>query len=423
MTSRRIAVALAAVAFGSTVVAMVLLAVTSFTPVPTGSGAFGFPGAALIFACFSGAVGLAIAYRQSHNHVAWIFLAAGVCGAGWELSKAYAVYAIVNRGGRIPGGEWAAWIAQWLWLPMLGAMLLFMPLFFPDGRLLSRRWRPVAWYGGFATALFVLAVALEPGWLLVEGTYVRNPTSPFRDGAFSFADVQPWGNAVLLPATIVTLGALVLRFRRSRGAERQQMKWLAYASAVVVAVTLLVPVLQTEKPYQIVGVLIINAIPLAVGIAILRYRLYDIDLLINRTLVYGATSAAIAATFSVGLVALQPLLRALTAGNDLAVAAATLVSFALFQPLRGRVQDAVDRRFGRSRYDAARTLDSFADRLRDEVDLDALHADLIGAVRQTMGPVHTSLWLRKSARRALAESPPPRSVLVPDRQPLNGRSV
>jgi hypothetical protein len=139
-------------------------------------------------------------------------------------------------------------------------------------------------------------------------------------------------------------------------------------------------------------------VPVATGIAILRHRLYDIDLLINRTLVYGATSAAIGATFFGGIIALQTLLRPLTAGSELSVAISTLASFALFQPIRRRVQGTVDRRFDRSRYDAGRTLEVFADRLRDEVDLDALRDDLLGAVRQTMAPTHASLWLRERAR-------------------------
>jgi hypothetical protein len=139
-------------------------------------------------------------------------------------------------------------------------------------------------------------------------------------------------------------------------------------------------------------------LPIAIGVAVLRYRLYDIDLIVNRTVVYGATSAAIAATFYVGIVALQPVFRSLTNGSELAVAASTLLSFALFQPIRRRVRDTVDRRFNRSHYDAARTLDAFADQLRDEVDLDALRGDLLVAVRTTMAPAHASIWLRERTR-------------------------
>jgi len=148
----------------------------------------------------------------------------------------------------------------------------------------------------------------------------------------------------------------------------------------------------------VIAVVVVDLIPISVAVAILRYRLYDIDLLINRTIVYAVTSTAIAVTFFLGLVALQGALRPLTSGSELAVAASTLLSFALFQPIRRRVQDAVNRRFDRARYNAARTVDGFADRLRDEVDLTALRADLLGAVQLTMAPAHASLWLREQRR-------------------------
>jgi uncharacterized membrane protein YidH (DUF202 family) len=200
---------------------------------------------------------------------------------------------------------------------------------------------------------------------------------------------------LIAPAAILSAAAFVHRFRGSRAVERQQLKLVAYAAVLfVVGLVVLLPLSFGRKPLEITQQLVTLSVPVAAGIAILRYRLYDIDLLINRTLVYGATSAAIAATFFVGIVALQALLRPLTAGSELAIAAATLVSFALFQPIRRSVQDTVDRRFDRSRYDAARTLDLFADRLRDEVDLDALREDLLASVRATMAPAHTSLWLR-----------------------------
>jgi hypothetical protein len=281
-----------------------------------------------------------------------------------------------------------------MWLPMAAGIPAFLPLVFPDGRLPSRRWRPVAWYAGLVIAAFVCVTALVPGWLL-RAEYVRNPVSPFADGDFTFADIQTPLNTLLFLEIVAAFVALVLRFRRSRDMERLQIKWFAYASALVVVVNLLVPLLQDEKPYQIVAVLAFNAVPIAIGIAILRYRLYDIDLLINRTLVYGATSAALAVTFFGGVLAFQTVLRPLTGGSDAAIALSTLLSFAFFQPIRRRAQDVVDRRFNRSRYDAARTLEAFGRRLRDEVDIDALRGDLLGAVRDTMAPAHASLWLRE----------------------------
>jgi hypothetical protein len=200
----------------------------------------------------------------------------------------------------------------------------------------------------------------------------------------------------------LSAASLLVRFRRARGVERQQLKWLAYAAGMLAAYlpfalifVVIYPIPALILPISLLGIAIFAGIPIATGLAVLRYRLYDIDLLINRTLVYAATSAAIAAMFFVGIVALQALLRPLTNGSELAIAVSTLISFALFQPVRRRIQETVDRRFDRSRYDAARTLDAFADRLRDEVNLDALREDLLVSVQQTMAPAHMSLWLRE----------------------------
>jgi hypothetical protein len=193
------------------------------------------------------------------------------------------------------------------------------------------------------------------------------------------------------------VAAVVARFRTAAGNERQQLKWFAYASSVSMSFFVAAPVLFAYLAGlgPLITILGLDLIPISVAIAILRYRLYDIDLLIKRTLVYGATSAAVAVSFFLGLVALQAALRPLTSGSEFAVAASTLFSFALFQPIRRRVQDEVNRRFDRSRYNATRTVDAFADVLRDEVDLDELRADLIGSVQQTMAPAHMSLWLRE----------------------------
>jgi hypothetical protein len=290
-------------------------------------------------------------------------------------------------------------LGSWLWLPTTGLIPTFLFLVFPDGRLPSPRWRPVAFYAAFALGSFVATVALLPGPL--SGTpSVRNPVSPFP-GAIGLDQVLLPLFALFFVAVVLSIAALVLRFRRSRGVERLQMKWIAYASGLyAVAVFLDSTVLYKPfaKPFEIIDVLMINAIPLAAGVAIFRYRLYDIDLLINRTLVYGLTTAAIGAAFLGGIVVLQTVLRPLTGGSELAVAASTLACFALFQPLRIRMQRFVDRRFSRSRYDAVRTLEAFGDRLRDEVDLDAVCTDLVDAVRNTVQPAHASVWLRARDR-------------------------
>jgi len=394
-TSRTAAIALLVVAVGSSLAALVLLAFAGSVPLPE---VHGFRGATGILGFTEAALGSAITFRQPRNAVGWIFLVSGACAGSYELAQMYSAYASFVRPS-LPGGEWAAWLGSWLWLPTTGLIPTFLFLLFPDGRLPSPRWRPVAWYAAFALGIFAATVALLPGPL--SGTpSVRNPVSPFP-GEIGLDQVLLPLFALFFVAVILSIAALVLRFRRSRGVERLQMKWIAYASGLyAVAVFLDSTVLYKPfaKPFEIIDLLMINAIPLAAGVAIFRYRLYDIDLLINRTLVYGLTTAAIGAAFVGGIVLLQTLLRPFTGGSELAVAASTLASFALFQPLRVRMQRFVDRRFYRSRYDAVRTLEVFTDRLRDEVDLDAVCADLVDAVRDTVQPAHAGIWLREGDR-------------------------
>jgi hypothetical protein len=394
MTRPAFAVGLAAVAALSVVAAIVLLGLSSSV---AAVDRYGFRGAGAITATLSSAVGLAIAFRQPRNAIAWTFLATGVCGGVAELAGAYRDYALLARGGEISGGEWAAWVASWMWIPAATVPPAFLALLFPVGRLPSHRWRPIAWSVAVVILAWAGVMALAPGPLREAGD-ARNPISPFREGDFSFTDVVTIADAVYFPMLALCVGALIRRFRRSRGVERLQMKWLAYASAIVPIVLVFLPVLRSEKPYQIVTVLIGNVIPLAVAIAILRYRLYDIDLLIKRTLVYGSLTVALGFVYVAAIVLSQQLLRGFTAGSDVAVAGSTLLVVALFQPIRTRVQAIVDRRFYRARYDAARTIDAFSARLRGDVDLDSVRADLIAVIHDTIHPAHASVWLR-SARR------------------------
>jgi hypothetical protein len=276
-------------------------------------------------------------------------------------------------------------------------LMIVLPVVFPTGRPLTTRWRGVLWLAAGAFVLTSASTALTPGPITEAFVEFSNPIG-IEDGPIQRV-LRSSAPPVLFLSIAAAVASLIVRFRRARGVERQQMKWLVYALFVLAmtfgaSATLFLGG-QPSALAEIAAALAVLLIPLAVAIAILRYRLYDVDLLIKRTVVYGVTTAAIAATFYLGIVALQGMLRPLTSSSELAVAASTLVSFALFQPIRRRVQDAVDRRFDRSRYDASRTLDSFAERLRDEVDLDTLRADLTGAVRQTMAPAHTSLWLRQ----------------------------
>jgi hypothetical protein len=280
-------------------------------------------------------------------------------------------------------------------------LLVFVPLLYPNGQLLSRRWRLIGWLAGVLwIAQFVGAGFGRSVLQLGYGTSAPNPWAVAALGPVDELANRSLGVPFGFTSLAISWAAVVIRFRRSGGIERLQIKWFFYAVGVVLlAFAILFPLafIGTVIPSEIfffTFTFSFMLIPLSVGIAILRYRLYDIDRLINRTIVYGVTTGAIGLTFFAGIVVLQALLRPLISGSEVAVAISTLVSFALFQPLRSRVQHAVDRRFYRSRYDAARTLDAFSVRLRDEVDLDAVRSDLIDAVEHTVQPAHASIWLR-----------------------------
>jgi hypothetical protein len=391
------------------VVGLLLLALSFSADVPPGWGFRGFPA---IFAVVYGSVGLLIAIRQPRNAIGWWLLLGALISGIQVVAEEYAFYALLQRHGELPGGEFGAWLQSWIWL-LPPSILAPVVLLFPNGRLRSRRWWIVGAVGAPAFAFNTTLYALTPGLLNGLAAIVDNP--------FGLDALAGPGGMLTALGYVCSAGLAVavalsvfLRFRDARGTERQQIKWFAYATGVAaVAISLnflvlgvatvtvsreaavLISAHPAVKAAQVFNVAGLAFIPVAVGIAIVRYRLYDIDLLINRTVVYGATSLAIGATFFVGIVGLQPVLRQFTSGSELAIAASTLVNFALFQPIRGRIQSAVDRRFDRSRYDAARTLEGFADQLRDEVDLITLRADLLGAVRETMAPAHASLWLRE----------------------------
>jgi hypothetical protein len=338
-------------------------------------------------------VGAAIARRQPRHPIAWIFIGSGL-GAGLErFTYEYGHYALITRPGSVPLGVATAWVSQWMWTTGAIPLLTFGLLLFPDGHLPSRRWRPIAWLAGATLAMFVLGSAVQPGPMPGYGD-VPNPVGIEAALLQVLAPVSQ----VCLPVVVIGSAASILvRFRRARGLERQQLKWLAYA--VVVAT---VALLLTSRQWagwavaEVVTLAAVGFIPVAIGIAILRYRLFDIDRLIGRTLVYGLLTALLAGVYVTGVFLVGRLLDPATGNSALAVAASTLAVAALFQPLRRRIQHLVDRRFNRSRYDAARTVEAFSGRLRDEVDLDSLSAELLAVVDQTMQPAQLSLWLRSA---------------------------
>lgn len=341
-------------------------------------------------------VGAVLASKRPHNPIGWLFICAALAGAAAKLCESVAIYGMRTAPDAIPFAPFIGWLVTWF-VGLFGALLIFAPLVFPTGRLPSPKWRPVV----VGIGLFQLvSTAIYAFGQPTPAPSYPDLTNPLLIPALIPVASRATGTVVSGAPVVLLFGlavaSIVARYRAAAFTEKQQLKWIVLAAVLTVAclgAAVIVPPLL-----EVSSVVALNLIPIAVAIAILRYRLYDIDHLINRTLVYGATSGVIAVVFFAGIVALQPLLRPLTEGSDLTVAASTLIAFALFQPIRSRVQSAVDRRFDRSRYDAARTLDAFTEDLRDEVDLDDLRGDLIGAVRQTMSPAHASLWLRERGR-------------------------
>ena len=352
---------------------------------------------AVVAVCFS-VVGAVITPRLPlKNPIGWFFCVIGLVGGVRLFSAQYAAFALSTGRGALPLGEALSWIAAWLWVVHVG-LFVFLALLFPDGKLASDRWRPFAWLAAAVVVVGILAAALSPG--PIRGLEpINNPLG--IEGAPNVV--------VALQMLIFGLGlgaaaSMFARLRRTRGVERQQLKWFAYAVAVLAGSTILTNVVSEALGVgwlRWVGYLptIVGLVgwPVAVGIAILRYRLYNIDLIINRTLVYVTLTAVLALVYLGGVSATQAIFRALTGQEhqpQFAVVVSTLAIAALFSPLRRRIQSLIDRRFYRRKYDAAKTLETFSAKLRDETDLDALSDDLMAVVRETMQPAHVSLWLR-----------------------------
>ena len=302
-----------------------------------------------------------------------------------------------------------AWMGLWYW-PVGLAPVGFVLLLFPDGRPPSRRWRPVAWCLGAAlTGLFV-SLAFAPGPMVTAGyESLDNPLG--IEGLELVLGVAGAISGVLLLAMLVASAAsLIVRFRHAGPGERRQLEWVAYSGTLVIlAASVSLPLegvlgddASLAKLAQLASFTSFIAVPVSVAIAILKYRLYDIDVIINRTLVYGTLTAVLASVYVGGVVGVGGLLRDVTGEetNNLVVAASTLVVAALFRPARTGIQAFIDRRFYRRKYDAVRTLETFSARLRDEIDLDAMVGALVGVVGETMQPSHVSLWLRSPARSA-----------------------
>ena len=329
-------------------------------------------------------IGAIIASRLPNHPIGWLCCAIGLIAAVDHFAGEYSLYALVAQPHLLPGGRAMLWLQGWFWMLFIG-LIVFLLLFFPTGRLPSSRWRPFAW----------VSVALISGAVIWSSAI-----SP--DVGFN-APPSPVQLSVLLLGGVAAASMIVGR-RNARGVERQQIKWLLYVGPIFfVASGLHIGFYYfwlTERSWGLWASYLLVVVgglsgPFAIGIAILRYRLYEIDILINRTLVYGSLTVTLVALYFGGIVVLQRVFVALTGQQStLAVVASTLLIAALFTPLRRRIQSFIDLRFYRSKYDARKTLEAFSTHLRNETDLEALSGDLVGVVRETMQPAHVSLWLR-----------------------------
>ena len=354
----------------------------------------------------AGLVGALITSRQPRNPVGWFILGHAFCFSLGEFSRQYAIYGLQTNPGSLPFARAMIWPTYWIWYPGLILMLSLLPLYFPNGRLVSSGWRWISRlvivFGVSATTLFMVRPGDSeargiPNPLGIESLSEEARASPVFGMFWSALGLVVSAGWLLLGAAAAA--SLIVRFRRSRGEERQQLKWFVYAVVLCLSVNMLsklfVPELLPSVASEFLFVITLESLWVAIGVAVLRYRLYDIDLVINRTLVYVTLTAMLALVYFGSVVGLQYVFRAVTGqGSTLAVVVSTLLIAALFNPLRNRIQSLIDRRFYRKKYDARKTLEAFSATLRDETDLEALNDHLVGVVAQTMQPAHASLWLR-----------------------------
>jgi hypothetical protein len=423
--SRRTAAWLAWSVLAVCVALITLTLVLDFTTeeLPLEVGGFRYdPGFAVLTGVLSlayPAVGALIASRLPTNPIGWIFCGLGLIYVTRRFTTAYADQAFLENIA-LPWGEFAAWFATWIGFADL-TLAVFLMLLFPSGRLPSRRWRIVVWLTVLGASMTALGFAFMPG-ILLSHTYLVNP---FEIAGVIYGKLTTYhffgvsrllGMTLLSMSLLAALFSVILRLRHARGDDRQQIKWFLFAAVpltflgsledlntivalfttdfmfrpvyILYSVGLFVPVVYVE-------VLALLLVPVCTYIAILRYNLYDIDVVINRTLVYGSLTATLVALYFGGIVVLQSVFVLLTGQRStLAVVASTLLIAALFTPLRRRIQSFIDRRFYRRKYDARKTLEAFSTKLKNETDLEALSDDLVGVVRETMQPAHVSLWLR-----------------------------
>jgi hypothetical protein len=343
-------------------------------------------------------VGALLVARRPGNPIGWILSATSLVALASAL-ETYAAYVMTTTGRPDRLAVVGAWVNGWYWFVFIVLAFIFLPLYFPDGRLPSRRWLPVAVISG-AGALIIVVLGMLADTLAGQDIDYRIENPIGIEGLAHVEDMPLVIGALGVTLAVGCVGAVaavVVRLRRSGGVERQQMKWFLFATAPILTFPI-ADLLPGIVSGLVLGWLLIG-LPTAIGIAVLRYRLYDIDVVINRTLVYGTLTATLAAVYLGSVVGLQRLLSPMTGeGNQLSIVASTLLIAALFGPLRRRLQAFIDRRFYRNKYDARKTLESFSARLRGSSDLDGLNEELLAVVGETVQPQHASLWLREPER-------------------------
>jgi hypothetical protein len=384
------------------IVFMAIALLTTRSDGPNGGLLFAIVGVLAILPAVT--VGTILVTRLPGNRIGWLLLVGGLLFAASGGVSGLADFGINVHPGSVPGAVWLAWLSGWIALPFVVVAVVYLPLLFPTGRLLSPRWRSVAVAGAVAIVVGSVQSAFTA---FTPGTYPPTVQNPLAVGG-SIGDVLSLAGTVavivIIAVVFLALASLIVRYRRSVGVERQQLKWFAAVIAIA-GPALAIAILTSGTTSGIIadvsgaawGIALITLalLPVAIGVAVLRYRLYEIDRLVSRTIAYGVLTAIVGGLFIGFILVFQAMLAPVTQSNELAVAGSTLLVASLFQPLRRGLQRLVDRRFNRSGYDAERTVAAFAERLRDEVDLEHLRAEILTTVAQTVEPASISLWMRE----------------------------
>ena len=405
MTDRRSRVVLAA---AGTTLALCLASVVGIiaTSGVASAPSWGFRGSSTLFGATCGAVGYLVGRSRPGHTVGWIFAGIGLLFATQAAIEVYTLLSVVALPGRLPGQPFVGWLLTWLWVPAITLALVYLPLLFPSGSLPSRAWRPAAWLGIIGAVLFAAVCASIPG-PIQQATYMENPFNPLGFATTTTAGLIQ--GAAVIPfclATGVAVMSLIRRFRAADDIARRQIKWFALAGAFAVstfaayvAIYFVTGLTWITKAIEVALVGALLTMPVAAGLAILRYRLYDVDRVISKTFGWAIVTLSLVAVFGATVLGLQALMADFIGGQTVAVALSTVVTVAVFQPLRARVQAAVDRRFDRARYDAQRTVDALADRVRSEVDLGRLREALVLTAGEAVRPAGSAVWLRTGRER------------------------